>query len=348
MAHYAYDVAMKNLARLSPAVLLLALLASPIAWAQMKIIGSGFTADPKGYRSDEPLPPQQQQVAVGTIINDCPMCPEMVVVPSGSFLMGSGAPERYLANAAGLSVEITAHESPQHAVQVTSFAAGRYAVTKAEFAAFVRSSGYRTEAEQGDGCWIRAGKEWKKDPANNWRNAGFTQQDDHPVVCVSWNDAQAYVQWLNRMSGQNYRLLSEAEREYAARAGTQTAFWWGDSITSAQANYDGNFSYNGSPKGQYRQATVPVNSFRANPFGLYNMHGNAWEWTQDCWHNTYTGAPTDGSAWMTGCIGDYRVLRGGSWTESPEHSRSANRQWAIPAVRISLNGFRLARTLLTP
>ena len=187
------------------------------------------------------------------------------------------------------------------------------------------------------------------DTAYNWRNVGFAQADNHPVVCVSWNDAQAYIAWLNQSSGQTYRLLSEAEREYAARGGTQTAFWWGDSINTAQANYAGTGpSYNGSPKGEYRQATEPVNSFSPNPFGLYNVHGNVWEWTQDCWSaNYYTGAPTDGSAWTTGDC-RYRVLRGGSWIGNPAVLRSAIRGRDTPDLRNVSGGLRLARTLFTP
>ena len=331
----------------SIATLLLCACLAQGAWAQMTIIGPGFTADPKGYRSDDPAP-APQRFAAGSSIKDCAECPELVVVPAGGFTMGSSAQEQALANAAGVPAEYTAREGPQHYVRVSSFAAGRYAVTKGEFAAFVRSSGYRTEAEQGDGCYMWTGKEWKKDAAYNWRNVGFAQGDDHPVVCVSWNDAQAYFQWLSRISGKSYRLLSEAEREYAARGGTQTAFWWGDSITTSQANYSGNYTYNGSPKGQYRQATVPVNSFSANPFGLYNVHGNVWEWVQDCWHENYAGAPTDGSAWATGCAGNARVLRGGSWDYNPAYLRSAIRFSYNPGIRGSSVGFRLARTLFTP
>ena len=185
------------------------------------------------------------------------------------------------------------------------------------------------------------------DTAYNWRNVGFAQADNHPVVCVSWNDAQAYIAWLNQTSGQTYRLLSEAEREYAARGGTQTAFWWGDSINAAQANYDGNYSYNGSPKGEYRRATVPVNSFSPNPFDLYNVHGNVWEWVEDCWHDNYSGAPTDGSAWTTGDC-RYRVLRGGSWYSFPPFLRSAYRYRHSPDIRNNDFGLRLARTLFTP
>ena len=309
----------------------------------------GFIPDENGTNLDAPQSEKiAPKVAAGTIFKDCAECPEMVVVPAGSFTMGSSSQEQALASSAGMQANWTAWESPespQHQVQMPSFAAGRYAVTKGEFAVFVRSGGYRTEAEQGDGCYMRTWEGWKKDAAYNWRKVGFAQRDDHPVVCVSWNDTQAYIQWLNRTSGKSYRLLSEAEREYAARGGTQTAFWWGDSVTTSQANYNGNWSYNGSPKGQYRQATVPVNSFSANPFGLYNVHGNVWEWTQDCLHANYTGAPTDGTAWTAGCTANNRVLRGGSWFGNPESLRSGSRLWNDPFIRSIYNGFRLARDL---
>jgi formylglycine-generating enzyme required for sulfatase activity len=135
------------------------------------------------------------------------------------------------------------------------------------------------------------------------------------VVCVSWDDANAYANWLAKKTGKPYRLLSEAEWEYAARAGTTTPFWWGSSITPAQANYDGNFVYEGGgSKGEYRKGTVPpAGSFDANPWGLYNVHGNAWQWTADCYHDNYNGAPTDGSVWITGNCNSAHVVRGGSW-----------------------------------
>ena len=262
--------------------------------------------------------------------------------------MGSSAAEQAIANAVGLSASLTSRESPQYRVNIRSFAAARYAISKGEFAAFVRAKGYQTEAEQGDGCRAWNGKVWKKDRAYNWRNVGFTQADSHPVVCVNWNDTQAYIDWLNQSTGKTFRLLSESEREYVTRAGTQSAFWWGDSITTSQANYNGRAtSYNGSPKGEYRQATVPVSSFSPNPFGLYNVHGNVWEWVEDCFHDTYSGAPTDGSAWTTGCSGNIRVRRGGSWDSSPSGLRSASRLGVTPVYRY-VSGFRLARTLITP
>ena len=281
----------------------------------------------------------------GQIIKDCADCPEMVVIPAGSFTMGSSDEEQALANEGGPAATVTSRESPQHSVNIRSFVAARYAITKGEFAAFVRARGYQTEAEQGDGCRVWNGKELKNDKAADWRYVRFTQTDSHPVVCVSWNDAQAYIGWLNQTTGKTFRLLSESEREYVARAGTQTAFWWGDSITTAQANYGGTGkSYNGSPKGEYRQATVPVSSFAPNPFGLYNVHGNVSEWAEDCSHDTYSGAPADGSAWTTGCSGNYRVLRGGAWRSVSAILRSALRSRNAPDYRSYDVGFRLARS----
>ena len=332
---------MKRLIRTIAVLLISAGLTQGVV-AQFFFTGPGFTPDENGTNLDAPQASKvSPRVASGSVIKDCSECPEMVVVPAGGFMMGSSARMQVFANIPGVFAESTAWEIPQRYVKVPSFAAGRYAVTKGEFAEFVRSSGYRTEAEQRLGC----GTEFKLDSNNNWRKVGFAQGDDHPVVCVNWNDAQAYIHWLNQVSGKNFRLLSEAEREYAARGGTQTAFWWGDSITTSQANYNGNYSYNGSPKGQYRQATVPVNSFSANPFGLYNVHGNVLEWSQDCWHENYTGAPTDGSAWITGCSANDRVLRGGSWAHHPEDLRSALRNSVFPYFRDSRTGFRLARDL---
>lgn len=291
-------------------------------------------------------PKSDARPRAGQVIKDCADCPEMVVIPAGSFIMGSSAAEQAVSNETGLAESITRRETPQFRVNIRSFAAGRYAISKGEFAAFVRAEAYQSEAERGDGCMAWNGKEWKADLSYNWRNVGFAQADDHPVVCVSWNDAQAYIGWLNQSSGQTYRLLSEDEREYAARGGTQTAFWWGDSINTAQANYAGTApSYNGSPKGEYRKATVPVNSFSPNPFGLYNVHGNVWEWVRDCWHNNYSGAPLDGRAWTVAYSGCHRVLRGGSWNLPPASLRAAARQGVIPVSRSDFIGLRLARTL---
>jgi formylglycine-generating enzyme required for sulfatase activity len=275
----------------------------------------------------------------GGVFRDCQECPSMVVIPAGTFVMGSDAKEQSLAfpnNAKGAG-----RESPQHPVSVQRFAAGQYALTKAEFTAFVRATSYKTEAERGGGC-VLAGA---KGGANNWSNPGFAQGDDHPVVCVSWNDAKAYVQWLSKRTGAPYRLLSESEREYVARAGTITAFWWGDTVHTDQANYDGMAApYNGSPKGQYRRETVAVSSFDANPFGLYGVHGNVLDWVEDCDNPNYLGAPADGKAWTSGDC-DFHMQRGGDWVSEAADLRSAARLTARSDFANAVYGFRVARSI---
>jgi formylglycine-generating enzyme required for sulfatase activity len=177
--------------------------------------------------------------------------------------------------------------------------------------------------------------------------SGFAQSGSHPAVCINWDDAKAYVAWLSRKTGKTYRLLSEAEREYVARAGTTTPFWWGSTISTSQANYNGNHTYGSGSKGEYREKTMPVGSFQPNPWGLYQVHGNVWEWVEDCWNDTYGGAPTDGSAWTSGDC-SRRPDRGGSWGNPPRNLRSAVRSGSTTDLRHSAGGFRVARTLLTP
>ena len=247
----------------------------------------------------------------GEGFRDIDIGPEMVVIPAGEFWMGSldSEPER------------SGDEGPRHKVIIPRpFAAGRYAVTFAEWDAAVADGGcggYKPE----DRGWGRG---------------------DRPVINVHWDDAQAYVKWLSEKTGKQYRLLSEAEWEYVARAGTETPFWWGSSITPEQANFDGNYVYAGGATGEYRQKTVPVKSFQANPWGLYQVHGNVWEWTQDCWNASYKGAPNDGSAWMSGDC-SLHVLRGGSWYVNPWWLRSAYRNLG-GRLRFGSAGFRVART----
>jgi formylglycine-generating enzyme required for sulfatase activity len=167
------------------------------------------------------------------------------------------------------------------------------------------------------------------------------------VINVSWDDAKAYVAWLAKKTGKSYRLLSEAEREYVTRAGTTTPFWWGNSISTSQANYNGNYTYGNGVKGEFRQRTVPVDSFAPNPWGLYQVHGNVYDWMEDCWHDSYQGAPADGSAWTSGDC-SRRVVRGGSWIDTPDVLRSANRNRSSSDGRIVNLGFRVGRTLLAP
>ncbi len=273
----------------------------------------------------------------GESFKDCPDCPEMVVAPAGSFTMGSpeNEPEREHWHKGS--------ESPQHEVTIGKpFAVGKFAVTRGQFAKFVKAAGYKTDG----GCHALSGTEWKDDENSSWRSPGFEQGDDHPVVCVSWDDASAYVAWLAKTTGQAYRLHTEGEREYAARAGTTTPFWWGSSIKPEQANYNGSMApyKGGGKKGEYRQKTMPVKSFQPNPWGLYQVHGNVLEWVEDCWHVNYSGAPADGSAWTTG-ESKYRVLRGGSWNDDPQDLRAACRISNYPTNRDNGYGLRVARTL---
>ena len=164
-------------------------------------------------------------------------------------------------------------------------------------------------------------------------------------MCVNWEDARAYVNWLSRETGKPYRLLSEAEWEYSARAGTTGPFHFGATISTDQANYDGNYIYGSGREGVYRKKTVPVGSFPANGFGLHAVHGNVWEWVEDCWHASYRGAPSDGSVWVTGGDCGSRVLRGGSWISLPRDLRSADRNGITAGIRNYFSGFRVTRTL---
>jgi formylglycine-generating enzyme required for sulfatase activity len=242
----------------------------------------------------------------GESFRDCEQCPEMVVVPAGDCMMGSPATEK------GRSDD----EGPQRKVSIARpFAAGKYEVTFAEWDACVEAGACKHKP--GDQGWGRGRQ---------------------PVINVSWEDVQAYVSWLSKKTSKRYRLLSEAEWEYAARAGTTTRYPWGDEPGTERANFGGSGSqWSG-------KQTAPVGSFEPNAFGLSDMIGNVWEWTQDCWSGNYSGAPNDGSALESGDCGR-RVVRGGSWCYVPEYCRSAFRFWLEPGVRVNLMGFRLARTL---
>jgi formylglycine-generating enzyme required for sulfatase activity len=245
---------------------------------------------------------------------ECADCPEMVVVPAGRFTMGSPAGEKDRGN----------DEGPQHDVTIAKpFAVGKLHVTVAQYKAFVEATGYEKL------IWC------------HWSRPGFAQQGAHPVVCVLWHHAEAYVAWLARKTGKSYRLLSEAEWEYAARGrttpGAYPRFWFGDD-EKERCRY-GNFWEAGrkdAPCNDRYARTSPAGHYEPNAFGLYDMAGNAWQWTADCHHADYNGAPVDGSAWTSGCDdGITRVYRGGL--------RAAER--GRPIIGYVLNGFRVARTL---
>lgn len=255
--------------------------------------------------------------------------PELVLLPTGRFQMGSPEHERRIAMAAGAQKNWLARETPQHWVGIERpIAMGRYPVTVGQWRAFVLASGWQPQGEV------------------DWAAPGFPQTDEHPVVGVSWWDAQRYLAWLSDATGKRYRLPSEAEWEYACRAGTRSAFSFGDTISTDQANYDGSFTYNGGPPGQYRRGTTPAGAFAPNPWGLYDMHGNVWEWVQDVVHENYEGAPVDGSAWETGGDQARRILRGGSWLYNPRYLRSALRNGFSAVLCNDIVGFRVVRELM--
>ena len=266
---------------------------------------------------------------VGERFRDCAECPELVVVPAGDFMMGS------------LSWK-TGREDPEgpvHRVTVgEQFAVGVYEVTRKEWSRFEEETSYSMEK----GCWIIEGSKWAMNQERHWRNPGFSQDDAHPVVCVNWEDAQAYVQWLSGMTGSRYRLLSESEWEYVTRAGTSSRYWWGDEVGRSRANCAG-IPGCGSRWGG--RQTAPVGSFLSNAFGLYDVHGNVSEWVEDCLHENYMGAPADGSAWTTGGDCSYRVTRGGSCFNPPTNIRSASRGGDPLKARSYNVGFRVAKVL---
>jgi len=257
---------------------------------------------------------QQQQTRtfrhfIESLSNDLGI--DMVLIPGGTFLMGS--PENEL--------EREADEGPQHRVTLSRFFMGRYPVTQAQWAFVANLPQQKTELNL--------------DPSE-------FKGENLPVETVNWYEAVEFCDRLSTHTGREYRLPTEAEWEYACRAGTTTPFHFGPIITTDVANYNGNSTYGGSPKGDYREKTTPVDFFNnANAFGLSDMHGNVWEWCLDHWHANYEGAPTDGSAWIEGGDSDRRVLRGGSWFNNPRNCRSAYRYNSIPANRNNFNGFRV-------
>jgi formylglycine-generating enzyme required for sulfatase activity len=238
----------------------------------------------------------------------------MVAIPGGTFLMGSpeSEPER------------NDRESPQHTVTIQPFFMGKFPVTQAQWQAVA--------------SFPKVNIDLKSDPSN-FKGA------NRPVEQVSWNDAVEFCARLSKATGREYRLPSEAEWEYACRAGTTTPFHFGETITTDLANYDGNYTYGSGSKGEYRKQTTDVGSFPANAFGLHDMHGNVWEWCQDTWHENYKGAPTDGSAWVDENANQNttRIIRGGSWQSNPRDCRSASRDRDNPDTQFvnQVIGFRV-------
>lgn len=275
--------------------------------------------------------------------------PSMVVIPTGSFQMGAPEDEAGREDA----------ETPQHEVTIgKGFALSRTSVTVGQFREFVRASGYQPDSVKlgGASVYDEGTGAMRDDTSAGWQDdyAGRNADSRLPVVNVSWNDAKAYVDWLSQRTGKTFRLPSEAEFEYALRAGTTSRYWWGDGTPSGKVeNLTG--SGDRSPSGRrwsnafqgYRDGywgPAPVMSFAPNAFGLYDIDGNVSEWVQDCWHDSYLRAPRDGGAWVNPGCGS-RVVRGGSWGSSPEQVRSAYRQGVDASVRSGRVGFRVLREL---
>lgn len=269
-------------------------------------------SEPMAATPPRPTVPNVSRSLPGTVFRDidAPWCPELVVVPPGSFLMGSTEAERQWAVALGAASEWVKCEQPQHLVRIDHLlAVGRYPVTFHEYDHFAQAAGREPLHDEG---WGRGRR---------------------PLINVSWHDAKAYIEWLVAETGHPYRLLSEAEWEYACRAGTSTRHWWGDESTPERANY-------GSSVGR----TSEVGGYAANPWSLYDMNGNVWEWTEDCWSENYSGAPDDGRARTRGDR-SLRVIRGASWKSKPGIVRAAYRNRHKSVDRENNIGFRVVKTL---
>ena len=259
---------------------------------------------------------EEDTTGPGRVFHDAPIAPEMVVIPAGDFLMGSPEAEKRRYE----------EEGPQHRVVIpTPFALGKYAVTFEEFDHFVSESGHGHHPD-----------------SNRW------SRGSRPVIDVNWDDAVAYCRWLSEETGHDYRLPTEAEWEYACRAGTTTPFYFGETIGTDQANYDGNYTtYGNGLEAKFRKKTMKVGQFPANAFGLHEMHGNVWEWCADCHEKDAYDKHIDVYPNMVGDLesSGKRVIRGGSWINRPKNLRSATRTCVPTGDRYYFLGFRIARTL---
>jgi formylglycine-generating enzyme len=288
---------------------------------------------------------------------------EMTLIPAGEFKMGSGESAEDTAAFSNktyggvMTADYFKGEHPQHRVRITKpFYLGTYHVTRGQFRQFVADAGYKTDAEKGKEpgaySWDPDTKAFGFNAKYSWRNAGFEQTDEHPVVNVSWNDAEEFCKWLSKKEGKTYRLPTEAEWEYACRAGTTTRYYSGDdpetlaevgnvADATAKAKFpDWRWTIKASDGYVF---TAPVGKFKPNAFGLYDMHGNAWQWCADRYGaEYYAKSPIDDPTGPDS--GDDRVLRGGSWNNGPYVTRSAGRFGLAPDDRGSIAGFRVART----
>ena len=298
-------------------------------------------ADPGRGQNAADAPPASMASGAGLVFRDCSDCPQMVVVPAGQFTMGVHA----------VDGEPPTAEPPHPVTVERKFALGRFEITRAEYAEFERA----TRRDAAADCYIFDGAAGVPASEAWWRRPGFVQTPRDPLVCISWDDAQAYLVWLSERAGVTYRLPTEAEWEYAARAGMAETRYWGDAPIQACAyanvndqlsqRFNAGFTWAAFPCADGFAQTAPVGTFRANPFGLFDMLGNVWEWVEDCWHETYDGAPAEARAWTEGGVCTTRVLRGGAWDVPPSAVSTAVRVMAPTFVRDNSIGLRVARDL---
>ena len=271
-------------------------------------------------RQEDPGFPKQYR-KVGEKFKDCPTCPEMVAIPSGQFEMGQNKDKAY--------------NSPKHQVRVNQFNISTSEITVNQFKAFVDETGYKTTAETQGGCHVYSEK-WLEPKDANWKNPYYQQKGNFPVVCISWNDANQYIQWLREKTKKPYRFISESEWEYAAKAGSNGNYSWGNSVDCSKASYGLTDCNKSQPDS--------VKSYSPNEFGLYDMHGNVSEWLADCWHASYEGAPNNGNAWTENCDDSYkRVSRGGTWILPADNMIANKRTRGNKHIAINDLGFRVAQ-----
>lgn len=297
--------------------------------------------------------------APGESFVDCAGCPEMVVIPAGEFLMGATDEELRIA---ALPAHFDGREKPRHPVTISRpFAVAKYEISRAQYAQFIDATGYAPS----DGCWAFIGSEFVFEEDRNWRHSKLDQAEDHPVTCISWHDAVAYADWVSERAGARYRLLSEAEWEYAARGGTQTTYWFGDSdedicryLNLGDIATRDRFRWHEktmkyAPLDNWRNvpcqddygSTAPVTHGPPNPFGLHNVLGNVQELVADCWHPNYNNGPTTQAPRHTSGDCTYRAMRGQGWSAISASTRAAFRAKMLATDRRFYLGIRLARDL---
>ncbi|GAB4345733.1 MAG: formylglycine-generating enzyme family protein [Gammaproteobacteria bacterium] len=257
----------------------------------------------------------------------CRFCPDMITLPAGTFLMGAGSSE-------GHNDERGPDGQPVHVSIPEGISISVTEITRRQFAAFATARGRPFSAA---GCHGIVDGQFRRSVGENWRDPGFPQSEDHPVVCVTWSMAKGYAEWLSQLTGQRYRLPTEAEWEYAARSGSAHRFWWGDAMLPDHVNCLHEWCDE-----QYRY-TAPTRSYRSNRFGLYEMPGNVWEWTEDCYRADAYRHHRDYPAPVTGDPLCKRVIRGGSWAENYWSLRSSNREAWKPETPLNDIGFRVVR-----